>query len=283
MRTLQLQLNLLRSLSLAGMLTTLALAGVLAPACARAQGIKIGGTGGALATMQMLADAYRKVDPAAEITVLPSLGSGGGIKAVLAGAIQIAVSSRPLNTDETRWGASAFEYGRTPFVFAVPLKTKVDTITIKDLVEVYSGTRERWPDGARIRLVLRPVGDSDSDMVKSISPEVRQAKILAEKRPGMLFAVTDQESADNIEKISGAFGSSTLAQIITERRALKPLRFNGVEPGPKTLADGSYPFYKPLYVVTSPKTPAVAQQFVAFVRSAPGREILAQTGYWVVN
>lgn len=259
-------------------LPALALA-VLAPAAVRAQEIKIGGTGAALATMQLLADAYRKTHPEAKITVLPSLGSGGGIKAVLAGAIQIAVSSRALEPSETSRGASAFEYARTPFVFAVPLKTKVEAIAAKDLVDIYSGARDRWPDGTRIRLVLRPVGDVNSDMVKSISPEMMQAHSLAEKRPGMLFAVTDQEAAESIEKIPGGFGPSTLAQIVTEKRALKPLRFNGIEPSAKTIADGSYPYYRPFLIVTGPKTPASAQQFVAFVRSAAGREILARTGH----
>lgn len=280
MGALQLDMNLLRnSLPLAKMLATAAIAGLLAPACAQAEEIKIGGTGGALATMQLLGDAYNKNHPEVKITVLPSLGSSGGIKAVLAGAIQIAVSSRPIQASETGLGASAFEYARTPFVFVVSLKSKTQAITVTDLVDIYSGTRDRWPDGARIRLVLRPVGDSDSDMVKSISPEVKQATLLAEKRPGMLFAVTDQEAADNTEKIDGAFGTSTLAQIISEQRALKPLRFNSVEPSAKTVADGSYPYFKRLFIVTSPKASASVQQFAEFIRSAAGRAILARTGH----
>jgi len=57
------------------------------------------------------------------------------------------------------------------------------------------------------------------------------------------------------------------------------LRFNGVEPSVRTVADGSYPYFKPLLIVTGPKTPAAAQEFVAFVRSATGREILERSGY----
>ncbi len=78
------------------------------PVLAQAEEIKIGGTGGALATMQLLGDAYSKNHPETKIIVLPSLGSSGGIKAVLAGAIQVAVSSRPIKDSETSLGASAF-------------------------------------------------------------------------------------------------------------------------------------------------------------------------------
>jgi phosphate transport system substrate-binding protein len=264
---------------LVGPPAALALAAMLIPTASLAQDFRIGGTGGALATMQMLADDYRRIEPEVKITVMPSLGSGGGIKALLAGAIQIAVSSRELKPSETSQGAHGDLLGRTPFVFAVSPAARIDAITVKDLVEIYSGRTMHWPDGTRIHLVLRPVGDSDSDMVKGISPEVRQAKLLAESRRGMLFAVTDQEAAENLEKISGAFGSSTLAQIVTEKRAIKPLRFNGVEPNAETVADGSYPYFKPLFIVTGPKTPAAAQRFAAFMRSAAGRKILAQSGY----
>ena len=276
MRTLQRTLKDLRYSLVAA---TVMLVSLLTPAYAQTEAFRIGGTGGALATLQLLADAYSQIHPEVEITVLPSLGSGGGIKALLAGAIQIAVSSRPLKNTETKLGAIAFEYGRTAFVFAVGRDTAVDSVTTQEVAAIYSGAREHWPDGTKIRLVLRPVGDSDSEMVRSISPEVREAKTLAEKRPGMLFAVTDQETANNLEKIPGAFGPSTLAQIITEQRALKPLRFNGIEPSTETVGNGSYPLYKPLFIVTRPDTSAAAQQFISFIRSTAGHEILAQTGY----
>lgn len=267
------------SVPLAAMLAAATLVGALFPVSTLAQEIKIGGTGGALATMQMLADGYRKTDPEAKVLVLPSLGSSGGIKALLAGAIQIAVSSRPLTPSEASQGANAYELGRTPFVFAVALKTKIDGITTKDLVAIYSGAKKQWPDGTAIRLVLRPVSDADSQMVGSISPEVRHAKNLADERLGMLFATTDQDAADNIEKIPGAFGTTTLAQIVIERRDIKPLRLNGVEPSGKTIADGSYLYSRRFFIVIGPKTPASAQQFVTFARSAVGREILSRTGY----
>ena len=248
---------------------------------AKAEEIKIGGTGAALATMGLLADAYSRKHPEIKIRVLPSLGSGGGIKAVMTGAIQIAVSSRPLNEAELKAGAFAREYGRTPFVFATATTNKTAGLTTPELVSIFAGKTERWPDGKRIRLVLRPVGDSDSELIKNISPEMREAKSAAEQRQGMTFAVTDQDAADNIEKIAGAFGASTLAQIVSEKRPIKPLKLNNIEPSVKTLADGSYPLFKQFFIVTTRATQPEAQEFAAFIESAPGREILRKTGHWV--
>ena len=252
-----------------------------ASATAQTQEIKIGGTGSAIGTMQVLARAYGEAHPAAKITVLPSTGSSGGIKALQAGAVQIAVSSRPLNEAESKAGAVAVEYGRTPFVFATSAANPVAGIKTQDLVDFYAGKVDEWPDGSKLRLVLRPIGDSDSESIKSMSPAMREAKGVAERRQGMIFSVTDQDAALSIENVPGALGPSTLALLLSEKRTLKALALDGVAPSAKTLANGSYPLFKQMLIVTGPKTPPEAQAFVGFVQSAAGRAILQQTGHWV--
>lgn len=243
--------------------------------------IRIGGTGSGLGTMQLLADAFRRQNPDVNVTVLPSLGSSGGIRAALKGAVEIAVSSRPPKDDERNLGAAAIEYGRSPFVFAVSAKSKVSEITTAQLAEIYAGKVNHWPDGSRIRLVLRPAGDGDTDLAKSMSPAIKQALTEAERRPGMPFAVSDQDAADNLERIPGALGATTLALILAENRPLKALKLDGVEPTLKNAAAGRYPYHKRLFLVSGAKRSPASQRFVAFVQSAAGREILARAGYWV--
>jgi ABC-type phosphate transport system substrate-binding protein len=65
----------------------------LAAGAVPAQDFRIGGTGGALATMQQLADAYVQQHPGVRITVLPSLGSGGGIKALRLDGVEPSAQS----------------------------------------------------------------------------------------------------------------------------------------------------------------------------------------------
>ena len=52
-------------------------------------------------------------------------------------------------------------------------------------------------------------------------------------------------------------------------------------PSVANLANGSYPYYKPLFVIVGPKSGPNAQKFVAFVRSAAGRELLSAHGHWM--
>jgi phosphate transport system substrate-binding protein len=263
------------------LLASFAAAALATGASAETMEIKIGGTGAALGTMRLLAEAYGKTQPDARITVLPSMGSGGGIKAVLAGAVQVGVSARPLTKAEVEAGATAVGYGRTPFVFATSSANKTAGITTQNLVDFYAGKLDQWPDGSKLRLVLRPIGDSDSETIKGISPAMRDAKSAAEQRKGMVFTVTDQETAAAIEKISGAVGPSTLALLLSEQRPLKPLALDGVVPSPESVANGTYPLFKDVLLITGPKTPPQAQAFVAFVKSPAGREILQKTGHWV--
>ena len=252
-------------------------AGLTAPADNK---LRIGGTGCAIASMHILGKAFTKTHPDVTVVIAPSLGSGGGIKALLAGAIDLAISGRNLKPTEHAQGVLASEYARTPFVFAVSSRNSVAAITTSELVRIYSGDSTLWPDGKKLRLILRPAEESDTDIVKSMSPEMNQAVTIALAREGMIMATTDQDSADNMEKIPGAIGTTTLAQIISEQRALKPLTLNGVIPNLDRLAEGKYSYFKTLFMVSSPKPNPLTKAFIAFVRSAAGRQILARNGQW---
>jgi phosphate transport system substrate-binding protein len=261
------------------LITTTLLATGLALPCARAELVKVGGTGAGLGIMKKLADAYTARHPDTTIEVLPSLGSSGGIKALAGGAIQVAVSSRDLKDKERTAGLMSRAFGRTPFVFAVAAKTNIEELTLQQLADIYAGNTVAWPDGTKIRIILRPITDADSKMVRSMSPELALAKRQAEARHGMLFAYTDQETQDSLERIPGAFGPTSLGQMLAEHRQLRALTLDGVRPDPQNLANGSYPYAKTLFLVTGPNTSSAAQGFAGFLQSAAAREILAQTGY----
>lgn len=248
---------------------------------AAAEEIKIGGTGAALGTMRLLADEFTAGNPDIRITSVPSLGSSGGIKAVIAGAIGLAVTSRPLNEGERKLGATEVEYARTPFVFAVSANSRVSAITSRELADIYSGKMVAWADGSPVRIVLRPTSDIDTEMVRNISPAIRQGLVAAEARPGVQFSVNDQDAAADLERIPGAIGPSSLALIVSEKRALRALKLDGKEPTPMNAASGAYPYYKQLFVVTGAKRAAAVERFVAFVQSPAGRKILANNGQWI--
>lgn len=240
--------------------------------------LTIGGTGTALATMQRLADEFKGRHSGVQAKVLSSLGSGGGIKAVLAGQLTVSVSSRPLTKAEQGKSVVAREIAKTPFVFATSQKNPINNVTLDELARLYAGKITSWPDGTLVRPVLRPFTDIDTQITKDMSPALAEAIDAAHRRQGKNIAVTDTDCADELEKIPGSIGASTLSLIQSEHRRLKVLSVDGIAPTLENAAAHKYPYVKTIYLVMPADPSPIAHAFARFIDSASGRAILAQTG-----
>ena len=101
---------------------------------------------------------------------------------------------------------------------------------------------------------------------------------MARTRPEYPVALTDQDSANLAERLTGSFVQGGLSQIVTEKRqpAVRSDRWRRAEPGEPE--SGKYPYEKDFYLVYSAKTKATAERLLEFVRSEKGRSILRETG-----
>ncbi len=248
---------------------------------ASAADLRIGGTGNALGTMRLLGAAFARAHPETTPVILASIGTSGAFKALPKGAIDIGLSSRMLTEEEKRAGLNAIEYARSPTVFAVRNNNKVAAISLSQLEEIYSGKLTTWPDGSRIRPIMRQPDDDNTRQIKQLSPEIEQAVLRAEQQPGLAFAVTDQDAADKMERIPGSLGVSTLALIRSENRSLRPLMLGAVAPSMDNARSGRYPLVKHFYLVLPQEPTPAAQAFVKFVKSPPAIKILEQTGHFI--
>ena len=242
------------------------------------QPFRIAGTGSGLAIMEILADAYRSVVPAAAIEILPSLGSSGGLRALEAGVVQIALSARPL-TEVERSGQRDVLFARTPLVFAAHTGSGIDAISRGDLVRVYSGELKEWPSGVPVRLIRRPATEADWAALTSLSPDMARAVQTALRRPGLITAATDQDNASALESVRGSFGLISLGQALAEKRDLSLLSLDGIAPSLATMASGQWQLTRELYVVTKAAAPPEVVAFLDFLASAESRQVLAEYGY----
>lgn len=240
--------------------------------------LKIGGTGDGLGLMRLCAQPFAKRHPHIKVDVLPSLGSNGGIKAVASGTIDIGLSAMPLKIEEQAAGLQELPYARLPFVFVANAGVPASDITLREIAEIYEGKKLHWANGQRIRLILRPENDSDSTMLKTLSPNLGGILKEALSRTGMIFAVTGQENADIMEKTAGAFGISTLQLILTEKRNVKILSFNGRKAVQNGTAVQSYPLFKQLHLVTRAREDEPVRLFLDFLLSAAGQKIMYRSG-----
>lgn len=269
----------LRTFSARTLFSLLLLVATLLPARLWAQEtIRIGGTGTGLGSITLLASAFQKKYPDIKIRIMPSIGSSGAIQATAAYALDIGLCGRSLNEKEAGLGLVVTEYARTPFVFAVRKDVPVAGLSTGELVKIYQGKMQTWPNGEWVRVVLRPKSDADTHIARNISPEMSAAVDMALAREGMLMAVTNQESNAMISKTSGSIGFSTLTQIMTENHPVKALAIDGVDPVTNNGANKHYPFMKTLSLLTKPAASPSVRRFIDFVRSPEGAAILRKTG-----
>lgn len=178
--------------------------------------IRAGGTGLGTLLIQRLIDTYVKLRPNLHARVMiPPLGSNGGLRALGAGAIEIAIvtipSSYPVASDAEATN-KIIPWVRTPFIFTghdIVIGSKMNAAQIAD---IYSGRLGKWADGKPVRLITRTDRESDTRILRAISREINEAVTIASKRNGMPFAENDIENQQLLERVPGSFGAIGLGK-----------------------------------------------------------------------
>lgn len=245
--------------------------------------VRIGGTGGSVAMMRILANAYQAAYPARRVEVVPSLGSNGGMQALASKKIDLAISAMQLNKSAQAINATSIEYARTPYMITTHPGIKLDNISSQQLANILSGKTKAWENGQRLRLIMRPLDDSDTHFLRSIDPAVNAAVNATKSRKGMIIAPTDQDSANFLVSTPGAFGVTTVAQNKAEKRGLAAVKLNGIEPSVENIESGVYRHYKSLSIVTWPEPGEAVQHFIDYIRSESGTQLLKDHGHMVLT
>lgn len=240
----------------------------------------ITGTGSSIGVMKRMAGGFQKRYPNVTVSVPPSIGSTGGIKAVKEGKIDIALSARSLKPEEKIPGIIVESYGRTAFVFGVQESNPIEGLSLNEIEEIYTGKRRIWPDGRHIRMVLRPLADEYSVFLVRINPGMKSAYERAHSMPGMFVGVTDQDAALQIERTPGSFGTTSAAIVAGEKLRIKALSVDGVSPQLPNVSVGKYPYALTMSIVyKKDKYMGAVKDFTDFVFSNDGRKLLSANGH----
>ncbi len=269
---------LFRSL-IAAVLSFLLLAGPTAVLAGEA--IRINGSGSGLEMMKPLMAAYGKSFRGVSFKMEKPLGSSGAIKALLAGAIDIAVTSRPLKPEEISQGAKSRSFGKTPFAIVTARTVPLKMISTRALEDIYAGRTTKWSNGETVRIILRPLKDTDTQILRSLSPGMDAAVSSAHQREGMIIAVSDPEANETVARTRGGIGASGLTGLLVAKTSLQAIPLNGVAPSVKTLAAGRYPLAKDIEIVVTGRLPDTAARFLNFIYSRQGRVIAEKAGVMI--
>lgn len=265
---------------LAQVLALVALAGSAAAVPAQGPPLIFAGSGTNLPIVRVLSQAFQRSHPGIAIDVPASIGSSGGIQAAADGAIALGLISRELKDKEKGMGLTVINYARTPLIIGVHPSVAEADITHAEFLDIYRGKKRTWLDGLDIVVLTREPNDSS---IEALVKGVPGFKAVYEESQGARRWTTllkDLAMNEALAKTPHAIGLSDLGAVTIERRAIKPLKVNGVAPTLKNLQNGKYPLYKTLaFVYRKDRLPAESRLFIDYVRSSEGERILKLNGY----
>ncbi len=262
---------------MAVLLVLLAISVAPLPARAADSLLRIAGTGASLALMVHLGGAFRAENPQTAIEVLPSMGSGGAIRALADGAIDLAVSARPLKATEAALGLEARSLLRTPFMIVSSIRNPMP-VAADRLADLYGDPAARWADGTPVHIILRPASESDTALLADSFAGMTEALERARLRPEVPVAQSDQDNLRLAAEITGSLTSATLVQVVREYATVTVLPIDGIVPTLANLESGRYPYAKEMILVRRAGDNPSLDRFIAFLASPTASRIIRESG-----
>ncbi len=244
--------------------------------------LTIAGTGDSQVLLRTVARAFMDRYPDITVQVPDSIGSGGGIKALLTGSCSLARVARPLKEQEKRAGLTYLLFARAPVVFAIhPSVTGVRDLTYEQILGIYTGRIRTWdrlggPAGRKIYVANREAGDSSRRVLESFLPGFRNIRAMVGETiyttPETVAILSTTPFTIGYVPLSATAGSDLLVPSL-----------NGFAPTKETVASGEYPLAIPLALVWKEEPDAPQRLFLDFLLGPEGSRIIQAHGAFPVR
>ncbi len=201
--------------------------------------------------------------------------TASGIDAVNSGSADVGGSARGSDGSSQNAGLTFTPVAWDALVIITQASNPVSNLTLKQVHDIYYGKITRWSDvgGSNAPIDLYAVASPGDGVEYSLRDLLfgRGNQPVAAPR----LYVNTHKLEEGVALNPNGLGVATLADISGEPK-LKALHINGTAPNVANIADGSYPLFTPLYLVTNPRSAkaADAQAFVDFVNTDAGKAAL---------
>jgi phosphate transport system substrate-binding protein len=236
-------------------------------------------------TVGPIADAFagyfKKVYPDLRITVNQT-GSGDGAAALIDGRCDIADMSRFMKADEF---AKAVSNGVLPVAHVVAMdgvcvvvhpSNPVAALTTAQIRDIYMGKVTNWNQvgGADMPIVVIS-RDSSSGTYETFESLVMSKQNMG---PGVEYVNSNPQAQARVKTTRGAVGYVGLGFVDA---SVKAIRVDGIQPTRQTIASGTYPVARPLFMFTNgyPKLGSMVHKFCTFYLSEKGQELVEAKGF----
>lgn len=247
-----------------------------------AEEITVAGTGDSEKVLGALAEQFMKAHPEHKINVPPSIGSGGGVKAVAEGQAQIARIGRPLQDSEAKYNLKSVLFARSPVTFvANSSEKKVKNVTSEQVLGLYGGKISNWKDlggpDQKLFLIVRERGDSSTLVLQSGIPGFADIPTLAGK-----IGYSTPEALELISKNKFTFGYLPMGMV--DKKTMRVLKFDGLEPSAGNVESEKYKLTVPQLFAFKSELAGVGKEFMDYVmKDAKAKKILREFGFYVAT
>ncbi|GAC1352475.1 MAG: phosphate ABC transporter substrate-binding protein [Polyangiales bacterium] len=235
---------------------------------------------------QRWAETYMKDHQNASIQVTGG-GSGTGIAALINGGTDICNASRAMKDKEkadvkAKRGVDPVEtkVALDALAIYVNAASPVQEIDLAQLASVYLGQATNWKDvGGKDHKITLYGRENNSGTYGYFKEHVLGDKDFAagvQTLPGT-SAVVNAVKGDEFGIGYGGIGYSSGVKLL---RVKKTKDSPAIEPKLETAKDGSYPISRYLYIYTAGAPKGTAKEFIDWIVSAPGQNVVTDVGYF---
>jgi len=255
------------------------LAGLVAPVLA--QNLQIEGSTTVGPIGDAFAEVFKKAHPEINITVKKT-GSSDGAAALVDKRCDIAMMSRFMKQEEFK---KAVDNGVFPVAHCIAMdgvcvvvhpSNKVKALTRDQVKNIYLGNITNWKELGGPDLAIVPISrDTSSGTYETFHELVMKKEKMASN---VEYVNSNPQSHARVKTTEGAIGYVGLGFL---DRNVKALEIDGVEPSKKTIAKGTYPVSRPLFLFTDgyPKLGSPVHEFCTMFLSEEGQEIIEAKGF----
>ncbi len=219
---------------------------------------------------EILAEEYMKLHPDISVDIQGG-GSSAGVKATQSGTADIGMSSRNLKGDETTLWSS--EIARDGLAIIVHPQNTVEELTSDQVLNIYTTALNNWNQlggvDSKIHVFTREEGSGTRDAFVSLA--LHDADIT----PKALVQDSNGAVRQLVGDDPGAIGFISLG-LVDEQ--VKSVRLDGVDATHENIINGTYTLSRPFLFVSAVEPQGIAKDFIDFVLSDAGREILNREG-----
>lgn len=177
--------------------------------------------------------------------------------------------------------------GREAFVFFVHSDNSVDELTIEQIQGIYSGNITNWSevggDDEDIRAFQRPEGSGSQSALIKVMNGVPLMKPPSEDIVSAMGGIIEETSSYQNRTNAIGFSFRHFSQNMVENGKIKNIAVEGVLPTKENIQNETYPLVNQFYAITAGSDNPHVEEFINWMLSEQGQEIVERTGYVPVD